>query len=92
MLIHLRLEQVEHSIYDYIENDLGLKIQSGHRTEAHYLDLESGDPVAVAVQTGYLNTGVAFEYSISKHRYDEFSVDIVYYFNIKYPKIPTHLP
>ena len=86
LITGLRLEQVEHSIYDYIENDLGLKIQSGHRTitvrratdtEAHYLDLESGDPVAVAVQTGYLNTGVAFEYSISKHRYDEFSVEIV---------------
>ena len=34
-------------------------------------------PVAVAVQTGYLTNGAAFEYSISTHRYDEFSLEIV---------------
>ena len=45
--------------------------------EAEYLDLEKGDPVAIAVQTGYLSTGAVFEYSISTHRYDEFSVEIV---------------
>lgn len=82
----LKLEHVESSIYDYIESGLGLKIQSGHRTitvrratdmEAEYLDLEKGDPVAIAVQTGYLSTGAVFEYSISTHRYDEFSVEIV---------------
>jgi len=45
--------------------------------EAAYLNLEEGDPVAVAEQIGYLDTGEAFEYSISVHRYDEFSIDVV---------------
>mgnify|MGYP003512475165 FL=1 len=45
--------------------------------EAGYLNLEEGDPVAVAEQIGYLDTGAAFEYSISVHRYDEFSIDVV---------------
>ena len=86
LITSLKIEHVENSIYDYIENDLGLKIQSGHRTitvrrttdeEANYLSLEKGDSVAVAVQTGYLTNGAAFEYSISTHRYDEFSLEIV---------------
>ena len=77
---------VEGSIYEYIEEKLGLKIQSGHRTisvrkatdfEADELTLEYGDPVGIAEQIGYLNTGVQFEYSISVHRYDQFSVEMM---------------
>ncbi|MBK3299516.1 UTRA domain-containing protein, partial [Streptococcus oralis] len=69
-----------------IEEKLGLKIQSGHRTisvrkatdfEADELALEYGDPVGIAEQIGYLNTGVQFEYSISVHRYDQFSVEMM---------------
>lgn len=82
----LKKESVETSIYEYIEDDLGLHIQSGHRhlsvrrataEETHYLSLEKGDPVAVAEQIAYLDTGAAFEYSISVHRYDEFSVEMI---------------
>ena len=77
---------IEGSIYEYIEEDLGLKIQSGHRRvsvrkateiEQQYLELDSGDPVAVAEQIAYFDTGIAFEYSISVHRYDSFSVEFV---------------
>lgn len=86
LITGLRLEEVEKSIYTYIEKGLGYKIQAGHRTitvrqasemEADCLELKSGDPVAVAVQTSYLSTGLAFEYSISVHRYDSFSVEMV---------------
>lgn len=82
----LKKENIEGSIYGYIEEDLGLKIQSAHRKvtvrkanaeEIKYLDLEEGDPVAVAEQIGYFDTGAAFEYSISTHRYHEFSVEMI---------------
>lgn len=82
----LTKKNVEGSIYEYIEEKLGLKIESGHRTitvrkaadfEADELALEYGDPVGIAEQIGYLNTGVQFEYSISVHRYDQFSVEMM---------------
>ena len=82
----LKKENVEGSIYEYIEEDLGLVIQSGHRRisvrrateeESQYLKLEKGDPVAVAEQIAYFDTGAAFEYSRSVHRYDEFSVEMI---------------
>ena len=82
----LKKINAEGSIYSYIEEKLGLTIQSAHRRihvrkateiEAQYLKLEVGDPVAVAEQIAYFDTGAAFEYSISVHRYDEFSVEMV---------------
>jgi GntR family transcriptional regulator len=82
----LKKANVEGSIYEYLEEKLHLVIQSAHRTisvrkatayEAEYLALQEGDPVAVADQIGYLDTGAAFEYSTSVHRYDEYSVEIV---------------
>ncbi len=82
----LKKNNIEGSIYEYIEEDLGLKIQSGHRSisvrkatdlEQQYLEIEPGDPVAVAEQIAYFDTGVAFEYSISVHRYDSFSVEFI---------------
>lgn len=82
----IKEKNIKESIYEYLENELHLKIQSAHRTvsvrkatefEAEKLGLESGDPVAVAEQVGYLDTGNTFEFSTSIHRYDEFSVEIV---------------
>lgn len=82
----LKKKQAEGSIYTYIEEKLQLVIQSAHRIvsvrkatdfEAEYLQLEKGDPVAVAEQIGYLDTGAAFEYSTSIHRYDQYSVEII---------------
>lgn len=82
----LKAPSIEHSIYEYIEEELHLVLQSGHRNistrkvtdfEAEHLGLEKGDPVAVAEQIGYLDTGAAFEYSISVHRYDDFSINVV---------------
>lgn len=77
---------IEHSIYEHIEDQLGLKIQSAHRSittrkcteeEARFLQLQEGDPVAVAEQIGYLDNGTAFEYSISVHRFDRFKFKVV---------------
>lgn len=69
------------SIYEYIEENLKLKIQSANRTitvrksssfEQKYLELSDGDPVAVVTQTGFLENGRAFEYSICVHSYKYF--------------------
>lgn len=79
-------EHAHGSVYEYIEKDLDLTIQSAHRKftvrkatseEIHYLNLNEGDPVAVAEQTVYLDNGKAMEYSFSIHRYDEFSAEII---------------
>jgi len=82
----LKKQHAEESIYAYIENKLGLKIQSSHRNitvrkstelEQGYLGLKENDPVAVVEQVAYLDSGTAFEYSISVHRYDCFSFETV---------------
>lgn len=82
----LRLEHVEESIYSYIIGDLGLKIHNAHRKisvrkatseEENYLNIPSGDPVAITEQIGYLSTGVAFEYSITVHTQDSFNLEVV---------------
>lgn len=82
----LKESHLKSSIYEYIEDNLSLSIQSAHRTvsirkatdfEVEKLRLEPGDPVGVAEQVGYLSNGITFEYSISVHRYDKFAVQLV---------------
>lgn len=82
----LKIENVQGSIYEYIEVKLNSAIQSAHRKirvrkatdfEANELGLELGDPVGIVEQTGYLNTGELFEYSFSIHKYDSFQIEFV---------------
>lgn len=82
----LKKEHIEGSIYEYIEDVLGLTIQSAHRRisvrratdfEIKYLELEEYDPVAVAEQIAYFDTGTAFEFSTSVHRHEEFAVEMI---------------
>ncbi|CAM4308331.1 MULTISPECIES: GntR family transcriptional regulator [Listeria] len=72
---------LEHSIYSYIREELNLKIASSYKQiradkptemDFQYLDCENTDPVIEVEQTVYLNNGMAFEYSKSRHRYDKF--------------------
>ena len=86
LIVNLKLSNVEHSIYSYIQENLNLSIQSVHRfitvrkaneLEINELKLEEGDPVAVVEQVGYLSTGQAFEYSTSVHRYDFFKTEMI---------------
>lgn len=82
----LKTHHLEQSLYKYIEQELQCKIQSAHRkisvrradeAETGYLELEKGDPVAVAEQVAYFDDGKAFEFSFSVHRYDHFSAQMI---------------
>lgn len=84
----LREHHVETSIYGYIQNDLGLKIASAHRTieavlvtpeEAKMLQVKPNSPALQVTQVGFLDDGTAFEHSVSRHvnGYQFFSISTV---------------
>ncbi|WP_196594202.1 GntR family transcriptional regulator [Pectinatus sottacetonis] len=74
------------SIYNYIQNDLKLNIQSAHRRicavmptddEKKYLNIEGLLPLLQIEQVAFLDDGKPFEYSISKHRGDKIAFKTV---------------
>lgn len=81
----LTLDILNHSIYSYIENDLGLRIGAAQKTTSadisnetdhKELGLSEVEPVLVVEQIAFLDNGVPFEYSISRHRYDLFRFSV----------------
>ena len=77
----INLNILDNSIYDYIEHDLHYKIASAKKTtradisnelDHKYLKLKENEPVLEIEQIAYLDNGVPFEYSFSRHRYDLF--------------------
>lgn len=83
---NLKLEHLENSIYEYIEKELNLKIQSSHKTvrghlssqlEQQYLGLTEKEPYFEVEQIGYLSSGVIFEYMFARFRYDDFELQTV---------------
>ncbi len=82
----LKKEVLYHSIYNYIENDLGYRIQSAHRIiqakrpndyDKKWLGLKDTDPILAITQIGYLDNGVPFEYSEQHHIGDDFTYKTV---------------
>lgn len=72
-------EIMEHSIYRYIHEELGLQFGGAFRKihadkpseyDQEYLSCKSDDPVLEVEQVVYLKDGRPFEYSRSRHRYD----------------------
>ena len=72
----LKRSQLYLSVYDYIQNTLGLKISSFHRVlravpatpeEAERLQTKPGVPMLEIAQVGFLDDGTPFEYSISRY-------------------------
>lgn len=72
----LKKEHLYHSIYEYIESTLKLRIQSAHRVitarrpdeyDKKYLHLTDTDPVLCIEQVAYLDSGIPFEYSTQHH-------------------------
>lgn len=77
----IRRDILESSIYSYIQEELGYKIKSAHRTlrallpselEQQYLEIDSKFPILQVEQVAYLDNGQPFEYSKSNHRSDLF--------------------
>lgn len=69
------------SIYSYIEHDLNMHIASAQQTsradissalDHEVLGLKENEPVLEVEQIAYLDNGIPFEYSFSRHRYDKF--------------------
>ncbi|MFP7395737.1 GntR family transcriptional regulator [Niallia circulans] len=74
------------SVYEHITKTLGLTIAGSHRKirackstelDHEHLECELNDPILEVEHVGYLNNGVPFEYSFSRHRYDKFEVTTV---------------
>ncbi|MGV2986065.1 GntR family transcriptional regulator [Vibrio sp. E150_011] len=77
----LSKQHIENSIYDYIGNELGLKIHSStleitvipaSELEAEHMNLSVGDSVVNVEQVVYLDNGDTFEYSNVKHLCENF--------------------
>lgn len=77
----INLDILHRSVYEYIENKLGLKIASAQRTmraqksnqvDQKELQLQPDEPVLEIEELTYLDNGTPFSYSISRHRYDLF--------------------
>lgn len=77
----MKLEDVNGSIYNFLQKKLGLKIQSAHSTvrvkkadesDKENLLLVDNEAIAEVEKVVYLENGKAFEYSFTRHRYDKF--------------------
>jgi len=77
----MKLEDVNGSIYNFLQKKLGLKIQSAHSTvrvkkadesDKENLLLMDNETIAEVEKVVYLENGKAFEYSFTRHRYDKF--------------------
>lgn len=79
----MKKSQLYASVYQYIKQTLGLKISSFHRTvravaatrqEAERLQCTEGSPLLELEQVGFLDSGVPFEYSVSRNVGDRFEL------------------
>lgn len=76
---------LHHSVYEYIEKTLKLKIGAAQKTtradksselDQKELNLTPEEPVLEVEQVAFLDNGTPFEYSISRHRYDLFKFSV----------------
>ena len=81
--VDLTVEIAEKSIYDYLENTLGVNIVTSRRImtvekmtqiDEKYLDLGDYNCMAVVSSQTYNSDGVMFEFTLSRHRPDYFSL------------------
>lgn len=79
----LKKKDLYGSVYHFIREQCGLKISSFHRTiravaateeEAERLDTKPGSPLLELTQIGFLDSGAAFEYSVSRNVGDRFEL------------------
>ncbi|MCD7948675.1 MAG: UTRA domain-containing protein, partial [Erysipelotrichaceae bacterium] len=77
----LTVEHAQNSLYEYIENDLGLKISFARKEitvikatkeEMKILDMKDYDLLVCVKSYAYLEDATLFQYNLSKHRPDKF--------------------
>lgn len=82
----LKVEHIQNSVYNYIEQNLKLKIQSAHLTissalstplEQQYLHLKDNEPFIQEEQISYLTNGAIFEYTLSRHHFDQYEFQTI---------------
>jgi len=87
----LKEKHLEESVYDYINNELGFKIQSAHisirgdkanSNDKKYLNLTDYDFIMEIEKIAFLENGKIFEYSKTHHRYESFEFSTVLVNNI----------
>lgn len=83
---HLKVNVLNHSLYDYITQDLHLRIQSCHLNitsslsssmERDFLGLSKGEPYIQEEQTTYLTTGAILEYCLSRYHYAQYEFSTI---------------
>lgn len=76
LIPNVTMKVLEDSIYEYIERDLGLTIDSAHsiiratlptEDECAWLGIEENYPLLEVEQTAFLADGSTFEYSTTRH-------------------------
>lgn len=76
---NLNRTHLEHSIYQYVKEDLGIQFAGAYRTisadkssayDQQYLNCSPEDPVLEIAQIVYQKNGTPIEYSRSRNRYD----------------------
>lgn len=81
VVTNLTKEIAEHSIYEYLENELHISIVTSKRImtvekmteiDEKYLELKDYNCLAVVSSQTYNSDGVMFEYTQSRHRPDYF--------------------
>lgn len=86
LIPNLKAHHLKGSLYEYIEGDLNLKIQSCHLSitshlstslEQQYLDLKEGEPYIQEEQTSFLNTGQIFNYTLARYHYKNYEFQTI---------------
>lgn len=86
LIPNLKIDHLKGSLYEYIEKELKLKIQSCHLTisadlstplEQQYLGLKNEEPYIQEERISYLSNGSIFEYTLARHHYKDFEFQTI---------------
>lgn len=86
LMPNLNNRVLKHSIYNYLEKDLNLKLGGAYRKihadfsnnlDIRYLGSQPNDPILEVEQVAWLQNGIPFEYSFSRNKYDTRSYTVL---------------
>lgn len=86
LIPNLKIENLKGSLYEYVINELKLKIQSRHITisssistqlEHQYLGLKESEPFIQEEQISYLSNGAIFEYTLARYHFKDYEFQTI---------------